>query len=252
MKSKSGTIEIAEIREETLVAFVVGVTPLILNEMSAKTRRELLMPAKKTRASRAGTLKHDVVAEFRNSIRMDHSADGPTRILFPSPAFRKAMQTAALDIPGATKAEIVRLTRIVGYSVPVFGIPRLRMDPVRSAGMNAAPDIRMRACLDPWCVQLEITYRIPNLNQTTIGNLLAAAGKSCGVGDYRQEKGSGDFGLFEVVGDDDPRVKDLIKNAGRTQQDEAIAHPVAYDPDTQDLWSWYQAEILRQGMKEAG
>ena len=83
------------------------------------------------------------------------------------------------------------------------------MSITRSADKNRTPDVRTRAILPEWACKLRIAYTKPILREQAIFNLLAAAGLQSGVGDWRQEKGSGSYGAFKLVNADDP---DFLRN----------------------------------------
>jgi hypothetical protein len=165
----------------------------------------------------------------------------------PNGCFKKAMAQAAIDIPGATKAQIGRLVSIADPTVYLYGTPMLYMAPVRQAGMNHTPDIRTRAIFPQAACLITVRY-IKRLirSEGDLMNLLAAAGMICGIGDGRTEKGSFDFGQFEVVEPNDQRWLDIVKQQGRAAQEEALAHPVAYDEDTEELLSYYHTEVIRR------
>src|SRR5262245_34511932 len=83
-----------------------GTSPLCMNNKSERVRRELLTPSpKKNQAERAMTLKHNPPEEYRASVYRTRKTDPPTRLISPPGAFRRATASAALDVPGATKAE---------------------------------------------------------------------------------------------------------------------------------------------------
>lgn len=247
-KRDAGAIDILELRQEQVDFCILGSSPLIYNRMAEKAKRELLLPARKNRASRGQTLKHDPIEEYRASVHRDHE-DGPTRLVFPSPAFKGAMATAALEIPGATKSSIQRLCYVTGQSVSLFGTPSLYMSVVRQAGFTKAPDIRTRAILREWACMLRVKFVVPQLTAPAVSNLLAAAGVIVGVGDFRQEKGKGSFGQFELVSQDDARFQRILKE-GRQAQDKALESPEAYDHETEELWSWFEKEALVTGRKK--
>ena len=83
---------------------------------------------------------------------------------------------------------------------------------VRSADMNRTPDVRTRAILPRWACQITISYAIPLLKEAQITNLLAAAGFTVGIGDYRQEKGKGSYGQYSLVAPDDANYRDIMEN----------------------------------------
>lgn len=248
----SGEIQIIEINTGTITVAVVGTTPLILNRMAEKAKHELLLPkGKKTAAEKASSLKHDPLAEFRASpVRLrDDSAS--TLLALPSTAFKGAMRTAALDLPGAKKSQIGRLTYIPGEFVGIYGVPEVFSTIVRSADMNRTPDVRTRCIVPKWAAVLSITFVRPIMREQAIANLLAAAGITVGVGDFRPEKGAGNYGQFEVVGADDPRLLEIMAVGGRVAQLEAMDNPEAYDEDTEELLSWFDVEVRRRGFKVA-
>jgi len=248
---KDDAIEVMEIKQGRLVCNVLGTSPLVLNAMSNKVKRGLLSPSKKNAAEKASTLKHNPEDEFRESAYRATEKDAPTRILFPSVAFKAALADAAKDIPGAAKAQVGRLTYVNGDYVSVYGVPQLWMAVTRSADMNRTPDIRTRAILPQWACQISITYIATILKEITVGRLLAAAGIMRGVGDGRPEKGKLSYGQFELVAADDKRFLALTKNAGRVAQDAAFANPVPYDNESAELLGWWKAEAVRRGFKVA-
>lgn len=247
----SATVEIQRVRTERVKVTIIGTTPLVCNRMSEKAKRELLLPpGRKTAAAKAASLKHDPLEEFRASPYRLKGEDQPTLIGMPSTAFKGAMATAALDLSGAKKAQIGRLVYVEGEYVPIYGEPKLLMSVVRMADINHTPDIRTRAILPDWGCQITVRYVVPIINETNIGNLIAAAGTTVGVGDYRQEKGKGNYGLFEIVEEDDPRFL-ALRQQGKEVQELAMAEPAFHDQESADLMEWYEAEVRRRGLRTA-
>lgn len=238
-------IYIEPIEREILDLCLVGLTPLVFNKQSEKARRDLLFPPNKTKAERKTTMKHDPLAEYQNSVH--RLTEGPTLLAFPSSGFKKAMMTTALDIPGATKAGIARQVRVHSYMTPIYGIPKMYMTGVIQAGMSKAPDVRTRAIVEEWACTLQISYVRGLLNGTTLTNLVNGAGQLIGIGDYRQEKGAGDFGLFEVRGPKDKEFLRIVK-AGREEQTLAMKDPDFFDLETEELFSWFLGEKKRRGI----
>jgi hypothetical protein len=244
------TIEILQISRGRLTVWVRGVTPLIFNRMSEKVKREMLFPAKKKNdAEKASTLKHRPMEEYQSSPYRVADPAAPTLLCMPSVAFKGALRSVAVDMPGAAKAQIGRLTYIEGVNVPIYGVPMLKMDVVRQAGKSKAPDIRTRAVLPEWAATFSIVHQEPLITQKQVAHLLAAAGVIIGVGDYRPEKGAGNFGQFEIVSPEDTDA--IVASGGRAAQEAAMESPDFYDAETQDLYEWYCAELARRGMKLA-
>ena len=239
-------VQIMEIGTQSITFCVLGRTPLIFNSMSAKAMRDLLLPkGKKTTAEKASTLKHDPVSEYRNS--MYKMGDGnATRLYIPASAMKKAAMTAALDLPGAKKTEIGRLLWVEGDKIPVFGEPKLFMTVVRSADMNRTPDVRTRAILPEWAAQFTVTFNTVKLRSAAVSNLFAAAGVTSGVGDFRQEKGAGNFGQFSLVDPGNAKFKALLAGYGAKTQDAAIQKPECWDAESEELLAWYHEEVARR------
>jgi hypothetical protein len=230
---------------------ILSASPMIFNRQSGKAQRELLFPAPpKNRASKRANLKHDPLQEYRNSVYRDRDDSADTRLVFPANAFKGAAMTAALEIPGATKASIGRLLVVCGYQVRIWGVPRLFMAGIRQAGMNKTPDIRTRAILPEWATIITVQYPEDTMNATSVANLFAAAGQVCGIGDWRQEKGKGSFGLFSLVSENNADFQRILAEGGREAQDAALENPEAFDQESADLWSWFEEEVVARGREK--
>lgn len=255
-KTDTATISVNRIQTGFLDLCIVGKSPLILNSMSAKSKGTLLLPeatSRRTKAERAAAgLKHEPILEYQRSVYRDITPNGGTRIMLPCPAFKGAIATAALRLPGTTKTEIGQLVWIVGSYVPVYGVPQLLMSVVRSADMNKTPDIRSRAIIAEWSTRIIIQFVEPNLTANVVGNLLHAAGLICGVGDFRQEKGKGSHGQFRICQDEhDEDYRRIVANGGRVVQDENLQDPTCYDYETEELFSWYSEEVTKLNQRKA-
>lgn len=245
------TLDFIEVTGARSGYYLLGQAPLLFNAMSEKVKHELMFPkGRKSAAERAMTLKHNPLEEYRNSCYYARDPNSPTLLVHKSVAFKRATMGAAVDIPGARKAQMGRLMYVIGDEVPIYGVPELHMSVTRSADMNRTPDIRTRAILPTWCAYIEIEYVEPILKGAVISKLLAAAGMTQGIGDWRVEKGSGNYGRFAIVAEDHPQVRLLMDAGGREAQREALDHPIAYDSETEALLSWYDAEVNRRGFKE--
>lgn len=250
---KSSEISIAPVRTDRTLVWVIGDSPLILNRMSEKAKHELLYPkGRLNTAERASRLKHDPVAEFRDSpYRLPKGA--PTLLALMSSSFKGAMATAALDLPGAFKSQIGRLVWVANEFVPVYGKPYLQMSIVRSADKNRTPDVRTRAILLRWAAQLDIRFVSPLLKEQSVLNLLSAGGITSGVGDWRPEKGKGTYGQYHIVGAgpdpaEDQAALQAILAEGRAVQQAAMDEPEAYDTETGDLLKWFMDEVKLRGV----
>lgn len=246
---ESTELHIISVEQETLDFWIVGTSPFIYHEFSPKARHELLLPkGKKNNAEKASSLKHDPLVEYRASMLMAHDNDGgPTRLQVRSTMFKAAFTAAALDLPSVNKSMIGRLLYVTGVFVNMYGVPQLLMSMVRSADMNKTPDVRTRAILPEWCCKVSVRYAVPFLNAKSVANLAATAGMTIGVGDWRPQKGKGDYGQFRVATRNDADVLRLTKECARKAQDPAIADPIPYDVQTASDLAYFNSEVKRRG-----
>lgn len=245
-------IVVPEMRRETIEFCVLGRSPYIFNRMAMKAKQALLLPSgRKTQTERAATLKHNPPTEFVDSMNRYRVDTRPTRLWIRPEAFKGAVSTAALDTEGTKRTEVGRLCWVEGETIDIWGVPMIYLDVVRSADINRTPDIRTRARLEEWCARLRITYVLPKMNARTITALLNGSGLTCGVGDFRQEKGRGRYGQYEIVNEDHPDFRRLVETAGREAQDAAIAAMTPVNEDTEELLAWWWSEVDRRGSAEA-
>lgn len=254
VEERSSPIEVKRLIPASAEFWILGTTPLVMNRLAEKAKQELLFQkGKKTAADKATHMKHDPMAEFRSSLHMVEEGPEP-RLFFPGAGIKAAMGTAAIETAGSiSKAALFRLLWVEG-DPQIYGVPKVMMSIVRTAGMQRTPDIRTRAVLPRWCAKLNISFVQPKLRSAVVGNLLANAGVLVGIGDWRQEKGAGTYGQFNVVGEDDPDVRRLVAEEGWLAQEAAIEtpEPRVEDKDTRDLWHWFHGELYeRQRVAEA-
>lgn len=240
----SGNIEVMAPTVDTFSMRIIGTRPLIFNRMAEKAKRTLLAPpGRKTLVERAASTKHDPFQEFRDSAYHSYDKKSRTYLLLPSPAFKGALTTAALDTPGVRRSEIGRLCWVNDEYVSIYGIPKLLMSVVRSADINKTPDIRTRAIVEHWCAEISVSYVLPKLNKPSIMNLVVGAGILCGVGDFRQEKGKGNYGQFSLLNTAVPEMlkeyEELVHTAGRAEQVAAMEAAEPFDNDSAELLSWW-------------
>jgi hypothetical protein len=239
-----------DVTEDFVDMWIVGKTPLIFNRMTHKAKAALLLGGRfKNVAERAATLKHDPMYEYRDSCDKNRDGKGQSRLLVKATAFKKAISTAALDLPGAKKTEVGRGVSVLGEWIDVFGVPELYMDVVRSADLNRTPDIRTRAVIRRWACVIRVAYRMPKINLNLVTHLVAAAGLISGIGDFRQEKGAGDFGQFRLVKAQSPEWLLIAKEGGRVAQDAALQTPQLYDENTRELLDFFDSEVGRRGQE---
>lgn len=243
---KDKSLQIEQIRMTQLRVYLVGATPMIMHRYASKAWRELLLPAAtKNKAERAETLKHDPLGEFRECCYRNRDPERPTLMHYPAGAFSKAIASAALDIPGASKAQLLRLVSLMSTQVDVYGVPSLGMDMVRNSDIARKPDVRTRAYFEEWCCAIELEYVSNLITKTQIMNLVGAAGTIVGLGDYRPQKG-GQFGKFHIAEENDPNVTRIMKTQGRAAQEAAYMNPSFFSEDSAELYGWFVDELERR------
>jgi hypothetical protein len=244
-KEEELELSIPDIKQNKLQICVLGQS-LIQNKFSDHSMREILQPSpKKNKAVKQSGPKHWVLEEYRAAAHTLES--GPTYLGMPSLCFKGALRNAALDIPGATKAQIGRLTYVEGDYVEIYGIPQMYMDIVRNSDPGHTPDVRTRPRLRSWAAKLTISYVAPLLQEKIVVGLLSAGGIICGVGDFRAEKGLSNNGQFKLVNAHDPDFLQIVKTGGRKAQMAAMENPTFYNKESENLYHWYIDEMKRRG-----
>ena len=94
------------------------------------------------------------------------------------------------------------------------------------AASRKTPDTRFRVCLPHWATQITVNFVASIISPQSLANLVNAAGMIRGVGDYRVDKGAGDFGQFRIVADDDEEWQRITEEGGAAIQRERMADPV--------------------------
>jgi len=247
-------IAIQEIEMSLVRVNLLGKSPLVIHAVSAKNKGALLFPPpKKNAAEKASTMKHEPFEEFREAAYRFTDADKmPTRLFMPAGSIHGAMANAAIDLVGARKAQIGRLTTVEGVKLAVYGIPQIWSTIVRSSDMARTPDVRTLPILPEWAIpNVDIAFVGSLIKQQSIANLLGAAGNIVGIGDGRPEKGKLTFGKFQIVGDDHPDLMRIVKTGGRAAQDAALQNPGYYDLETEALLEWFKAERGRRAAAPA-
>ena len=247
----SAEIAVMELQVGVMDALILGVRPIILYRMTEKAKGELLMPkGRKNAVEKATSLKHSPFDEYQSSPYVLSDDKAPTYLAHLAAAFKKAISSAALDIPGASKAQIGRLLWVEGDRIPIWGVPRLFMSVVRQAGIQKTPDIRTRCIVPEWATRITIRYATPMLRPSVVATLLSAAGMTNGIGDWRPQLGSGTYGQFIIAREDDERYAKIVKTGGRSAQKAAMEKPVPYDEESAELLAWYQKEFKVRGYEK--
>ncbi|OFW99285.1 MAG: hypothetical protein A3E78_11910 [Alphaproteobacteria bacterium RIFCSPHIGHO2_12_FULL_63_12] len=199
--SEAKQIKIRPIKKTMLGVRIVGITPLIHHQFSAKAREQM---RRKKEGSKTKTREAlNAQAEFEAASYF--LSDGSPAI--PVSQIKNAMCSAAHKDLGFEK-KLVRSGIFVhadeGFLCRL-DTPgsKMREDVVR-VGMGSA-DLRYRPCYEEWGVDLRIEFDADQVSPEDIVNLLERAGFGVGCGEWRPEK-DGEFGRFRVDRDQQIRV----------------------------------------------
>lgn len=243
---ESIVVEINPIKMRRIIVNLVGTTPLIMHRFARKTWEEMLYPSrKKNKSEKESSLKHKPLEEYRECFYHNRNPKDLALFHLPNEMVHGTLASAALDIPGATKASMERLTSVVNPNVSFFGVPQLCMRMVRNSDMNHTPDVRTRPFFPRWACTVEIEYKCDPLTDNQILNLLGAAGMIVGLGDWRPQKG-GRYGKFRIASAKDKEFLRIVSSEGRVAQQRAYDKPDEYDEETAELMSWFNEEVARR------
>lgn len=241
-KKNEARVEVKAIEMHEINFHIVG-RNMIMNRFSRKAFQELLYPSeRKSRATLESRLKHDPLEEFRGAAYRNRDDKEPTLFHVPPGAFKQALSSVAVDIPGPPRAKLERLVKITSAQVNLYGVPKLFMCMVRNSDMNRTPDVRTRPVFPEFACHLKFEYLASAISERSIANLMGAAGIIIGVGDWRGGKG-GEFGSYVIADEHDKAFRRIVREQGRKAQQEAWDNPTFFDLDSEELYAWFTAEV---------
>lgn len=190
------TITIQRLDRSIVEVPIIGVTPLIMHNWSAKSKRQML-DAQQT-STRKKKEPRDPQADYEAAFyRLPDNEPG-----MPSVAFKAAIAEAARFYDGVTMQGMKTAVFVHGVGpdqlVPIVGEVHMREDTPRNA--NGVADLRYRPMFWPWQATLVVEYLPTLLSADSVFNLVDAAGR-CGVGDWRPsspKSKSGTYGQWKV------------------------------------------------------
>jgi hypothetical protein len=208
IKKEEKEIIINPIQIKEVEITIEGITPLIVNNFSEKSRQQILDTQMK---------KPKKEKEARNPIEDGMRACywlTPMPNEFTEESFEKALKEGArFGFPAkGIKASIVsgayrnKMTKDKVSLYGAFLIPeelveikyesmKIREDYVRIA--NGSADVRFRPEFDKWSMTFKIRYNENTYSLEQILNFINIGGFSCGLGEQRVEKG-GNNGSYQV------------------------------------------------------
>jgi hypothetical protein len=184
-----------------------GITPLVIRRFDQKTMGDMIeeyAPGADTKMKTQKT--KDPEKEWHKGRWL--STEGWDGVNAGS--FRAATISAARFFEKVTMVELKSAIFIIadGYAddgtplVRIKGTPRRFTNMCRTSGIKAAPYPNHRPMYDPWECLLNVEVNGHILSAAAAVNLFAAAGRFCGVGEWRPtatKSMTGDFGRWELI-----------------------------------------------------
>jgi len=195
-KTTATEVKLPALAIQKLKVRIKGVSPLIVNAFSAKAKEE--MASKQQGKARLAKEAKDPVACFNAARYVVNGKDCITAI-----TVKKAIMTAA-TFADEYKSHIgmslfVRGSEGNGDYIPISGPkPRMREDVVRVGSMTKTADLRYRPEYVDWKADFVVEFNARVLTAEQVLNLVSIAGFSCGICEWRPQKGGGDYGRFEL------------------------------------------------------
>lgn len=196
-KKKTTQIQISRIETERLLVPVVGLTPLIVNRFSEKSKRTMLDGMQGVKTPKT---PKDPEGDYEGAFYL--LKDGETRG-FPANGFKQA--TVAGGRFYGNDVTMVGLRQFMFFHgeigpdgqqlVVIEGEPHMREDVVKVK--SGGTDLRYRPCFNEWQAVLDVTYVVSSMTRDSLVSFIDAGGMSCGVGEWRPEK-KGEFGTYTV------------------------------------------------------
>jgi hypothetical protein len=201
-------IIIEELRMETILIPIRGISPLIQHAFSEKARKMLLESMQNIKKVKKEREPKDPVAEFEDAKYL--LPDG--RAGHPVVAFKAATVDACSLFSNVTKVAMKRALFFEGEGpdmlVPLeYSECEMRQDTPR-IGMGSI-DLRYRPSYHDWKCVLEVKYLPHLISRDSVVSLVNAGGLG-GVGEWRPsapKSNSGVFGRYEVDPDRETMVK---------------------------------------------
>ena len=194
--------------------WIIGNSPLICHSWAEKAKLEMLQ--KQVKAIKAGKAARDPDQEFADSLYMMTLKDGTEVYGFPATAIKKCVLSPAHKDKGIPRDTVMRSLWInapfvrvrTAFSGAICDLPLVRLwgsapemreDMVRiGAGMKKTANLAYRAQFRVWAIRVVLRYNASVITDEVIATLSTDSGLSCGVGDWRNEKG-GMFGSFHLA-----------------------------------------------------
>ena len=219
--AKGEELVIPMIKKENFKVKIVGLSPLLVHQFSAKSQTQML--EKQMKKAKTAREAKNPIADFVYTLHLMNGKD-PEAIIktledkdvkvgedvskyfkkipvgFPASGFKKAAVGACRNVADAQ----MTMARGAFFILPDDGDlveinynkMVIQQNTVRLNG--GSTDIRFRAALHDWSADLKITCNGNILSKSQVCNLIDISGFSVGVGDWRPEK-NGTNGMFQIA-----------------------------------------------------
>lgn len=192
-------IEVPDIETVTVPIRIHGISPLLVNNFSEKSQREMedvregKVPAR-AKGKRPVRVPQE---EYENArIRDDRGRD-----CVPARWVKAAIVTAAgMTDKMISKTTVKSTVYVLGDLLPIEGDkPRMRADMVRVGKWpNKQPMMRYRAEFVNWALTFKVQFEPQIISQEMLVYLIRRAGLNVGLCEWRPEK-SGELGRFDIM-----------------------------------------------------
>lgn len=195
-------IQIRRIERNQYTIPVEGVTPLIVQRWSEKSRNMML--ERQQTAGRAKKDARDPEADFEAAkYKLTDGTEG-----VPATAFKAAIVHAARLFDGITQVGLKQMLLVLGDGTDDRGDQlvrinydtcQMREDTPRNA--SGVADLRYRPQYSGWSASIRIQVLAGQIDEPSLFNLVDAAGAG-GIGEWRPtspKSATGSYGTFQVV-----------------------------------------------------
>lgn len=195
-KSDDKIVEIRAPNVTQMKVPIVGVGGYIPNRLTTETARlaQKIDEKGKSIKGKAPRSQRDLDAEYEACFYRDENDD----YAMPGGAIKRALSTAAIAVEGLDGTTVKRHIQVMEEFLKIeYDDLRRREDVVRQSGKTGAPDIRHRPEFLGWSTVVTLQFDAEVIPKDAVLNLLARAGFTVGVGDWRPDRG-GNHGTFMV------------------------------------------------------
>jgi hypothetical protein len=187
-------IDVPDIETQITSIHIVGLSPLLINNFSAKTRQQIEDTQTGEVGKKGKKSPRNPEQEYQDARILDEKG----RDCVPARYLKAAIVTAA-TLAELKKTEVRTTLFVLGDLLPIEGDkPRMRTDMVRVGRFGSKqPMPRYRAEYPNWSLSFKIQFEPRILSPQKLIYLVRRAGLNVGLCEWRPEK-NGDLGRFDI------------------------------------------------------